>query len=463
VSETIDIAANGDRVRFTRDVANITMDLNDVEHIQFAALGGADTIHLRDLSGTDVKQVDVDLGATGGVPDNQVDTVIIDGTSGNDVITLSMREDGALVVSGLAEEVVIEHFDPADTIHIEGLGGDDVINASALGANGPSLTLAGGDGDDVLIGGAGNDTILGNAGDDVLLGGAGIDVLDGGPGNNVVIQSITATVPDSTSALFGDYANIITVGRDAAGHLTANVPVTDASASLIGISGEHSIEVRDLSGTDVNQVAIDLAHTTGGDGQPDRVTLDGTASNDTLSVSQSGSAVTVNGVAAQLSIDHADANQDSLAIDAGAGNDVIDASAMPASSIGLVVNGGDGHDVLQGSAGNDVLRGGAGDDVLIGGAGNDVLDGGAGNNVLIGGAGDDIFMNGEVLIQDFQAGAGTEDQLDLKGVAGATDFASVLAHAHDVGGNAVLDFGAGEHMTLEHVAVASLHADDFLL
>jgi Ca2+-binding RTX toxin-like protein len=221
--------------------------------------------------------------------------------------------------------------------------------------------------------------------------------------------------------------------------------------------------VRDLSGTDVKQVAIDLASSSSSDGQPDRVTLDGTAKDDAVSVHQSGSAVTVNGLAAQLSIDHADANQNSLEIDTGAGNDVVDASAMPASSIGLVVNGGDGHDVLQGGAGNDVLRGGAGDDVLIGGAGNDVLDGGAGHSVLIGGAGDDIFMNGEVTIQDFQAGAGTHDQIDLKGVAGATDFASVLAHAHDVGGNAVLDFGAGEHMALEHVAVAALHADDFLL
>ena len=38
INEKIDISANGGRVRFTRDVANITMDLNDVENIQFNAL-----------------------------------------------------------------------------------------------------------------------------------------------------------------------------------------------------------------------------------------------------------------------------------------------------------------------------------------------------------------------------------------------------------------------------------------
>ena len=64
---------------------------------------------------------------------------------------------------------------------INGLGGDDVIEASGLAANGPMLRFDGGDGNDVLIGGDGNDTLLGGAGDDVLIGGLGIDVLDGGP------------------------------------------------------------------------------------------------------------------------------------------------------------------------------------------------------------------------------------------------------------------------------------------
>ena len=197
IAESIDISANGERVRFTRDVANITMDLNGVEHIEFNALGGADNITINDLSGTDVSQVNVDLAGTlgGTAGDNQADTVVIDGTSGDDVITLSLRDDGALVVSGLSEEVVIEHFDPADIIHIEGLGGDDVIDATALGVGGPKLTLDGSDGDDILLGGAGDDTLLGGAGDDVLLGGAGNDVLDGGPGDNILIQGAATRLP----------------------------------------------------------------------------------------------------------------------------------------------------------------------------------------------------------------------------------------------------------------------------
>ena len=62
------ISAIGDHATFFRDVANITMDLNSVERIQFEALGGADNIVVNDLAGTDVKQVAIDLAGTlGGV------------------------------------------------------------------------------------------------------------------------------------------------------------------------------------------------------------------------------------------------------------------------------------------------------------------------------------------------------------------------------------------------------------
>ena len=44
VAENIDISANGTRAKFFRDVASVTMDLNDVERVDFAALGGTDTI-----------------------------------------------------------------------------------------------------------------------------------------------------------------------------------------------------------------------------------------------------------------------------------------------------------------------------------------------------------------------------------------------------------------------------------
>ena len=66
VNENINISANGTRVPFFRDVGNVTMDLNSIERIQIAALGGADNIMVNDLTGTGVKQVAIDLAATPG-------------------------------------------------------------------------------------------------------------------------------------------------------------------------------------------------------------------------------------------------------------------------------------------------------------------------------------------------------------------------------------------------------------
>ncbi|HEX5497962.1 MAG TPA: calcium-binding protein, partial [Thermomicrobiales bacterium] len=53
-NERMEVSANGGRVRFTRDVANIVMDLNDVESIDARTLGGADTLTVNDMSGTDL-------------------------------------------------------------------------------------------------------------------------------------------------------------------------------------------------------------------------------------------------------------------------------------------------------------------------------------------------------------------------------------------------------------------------
>jgi Ca2+-binding RTX toxin-like protein len=188
VSESIGISANGGRVRFTRDVANIVMDLNDVEGIRFNALGGADTIRVNDLSGTDIVKLDLNLATLTGTGDGGADSIIVAGTSGDDVVNVT-GSDGHAAIVGLAALINIIGAEVAnDKLTINAGDGDDVIEASGLFAGTIGLLLNGDNGDDVLIGSSGNDTIRGGAGDDVLIGGPGTDTLDGAPGNDVVIQ-----------------------------------------------------------------------------------------------------------------------------------------------------------------------------------------------------------------------------------------------------------------------------------
>ena len=98
ISENINISANGARALFTRDVANVTMDLNDVEQIDFRALGGADNIVVGDLSGTDVTQVSLDLRGPVGGGDGAADTITVSATLGDDAILVAGDAGGVTIV-----------------------------------------------------------------------------------------------------------------------------------------------------------------------------------------------------------------------------------------------------------------------------------------------------------------------------------------------------------------------------
>jgi Ca2+-binding RTX toxin-like protein len=181
VGEKIDLSANGSRLRLSRDVGNVTMDVNGVETVDVNTLGGADTITVNDLSGTDVAEVNLNLAGGGGK------SVVVNGTAGDDAIAVSGDAAG-VSVSGLAAQVNITGADAgADRLTISARAGDDAVDASGLSAGAIQFTADGGDGDDILIGSPGNDTLLGGAGDDKLIGNGGADVLDGGPGDNILI------------------------------------------------------------------------------------------------------------------------------------------------------------------------------------------------------------------------------------------------------------------------------------
>ena len=187
-AENVDLSANGGRLRFFRDAGNITMDVNDVESVQFNAAGGADKITVHSLAGTDVRNVSLNLEGASGAGDGQAQTVIVEGSGGADRFTLTRDAKNGVSVRGAGVTVGISGADPTDRLNIISLAGDDVVNAVGVDANVILLGVDGGQGRDFLIGGAGNDTLIGGAGDDVLVGGEGKDLLDGGPGEDVTVQ-----------------------------------------------------------------------------------------------------------------------------------------------------------------------------------------------------------------------------------------------------------------------------------
>jgi len=187
INERIDISANGGRVSFFRDIANVTMDLNDVESLNFDALGGADNINVGDLSGTDARSVRINLAATAATTagDAANDTVTVNGGSGSDNVSLSSSGANVLI-SGLGAQLRVTSTEAGDRIVVQGAAGSDVIDGRPVAAGVAALTLDGGAGDDVLFAGAGGARLLGGGGDDVLVGGAGADELRGGAGNDIL-------------------------------------------------------------------------------------------------------------------------------------------------------------------------------------------------------------------------------------------------------------------------------------
>jgi Ca2+-binding RTX toxin-like protein len=131
--EQVDLSANGNRLRFFRAQGNVTMDTAGVEQVDFNALGGADLATVNDLTGTDVRAVNLDLGVSG-AGDGKADRIVVNGTNGDDTINVS-GEAGGVNVKGLAPAVAILHSEIAkDRLEINTLAGSDSVDSRGLAA-----------------------------------------------------------------------------------------------------------------------------------------------------------------------------------------------------------------------------------------------------------------------------------------------------------------------------------------
>ena len=266
VTENIDIAANGGRVRFVRDVANVTMDLDDVETIDFRALGGADNIVVGDLTGTDLTQIDLDLArvltaAATARPTPSPSTApkaptcsVPPATPAGSTCSASPPRSTSSTRSGQRPADAQrprrrrhrrrQRRCAADGIQLTMNGGlgDDVL----LGSEGDDL-INGGDGNDTALMGAGDDTFVWNPGDDndTLEGQAGFDTMLFNGAN--IAENIDISANGGRVRFFRNIANVTMDLND--------VEAIDFNA----LGGADTIVVNDLSGTDVTEVNLDLA------------------------------------------------------------------------------------------------------------------------------------------------------------------------------------------------------------
>ncbi len=146
------------------------------------------------------------------------------------------------------------------------------------------------------------------------------------------------------------------------------------------------------SGDGADSVSIDVSRYFGG------ITVESGAGNDAISVNSYQSLL--RGVKVQ-----AGDGKDSIvlagqlnkwAIEAGAGNDTVDASAAGNEpELGASFAGDAGDDLIMGTKGNDLIDGGAGSDLLVGNDGADLIKGGEGADVVYAGVGNDNVNGGD--------------------------------------------------------------------
>ena len=238
------------------------------------------------------------------------------GTSGNDL--LIGVEDTLTLAGGEGNDVI--HAGDSEVVNLTGNGGNDFL----IGSEDFFTTLDGGTGDDVLrsLGGIGNDTLI--------AGGSNI-TLDGGADDDIYVfdfsdGSINATISDGS----GTDTLLLNSGIDFPSFISPGV--TDLFFGFSEPSGGSSfIQVINQTTNGIEFITADL-----GDG------------NATTFEIQSGTTGTT-------------------------GNDILVGSPFANETL----TGDDGADILFGNGGTDTILGGAGNDFIQGGADNDFINGGA--------------------------------------------------------------------------------------
>ncbi|PWU28218.1 hypothetical protein DK254_20430 [Pseudomonas sp. RW407] len=283
---------------------------------------------------------------------------------------------------------VVWNVDRVKALLLQGGEGNDTLtgyaNDDRLSGGAGNDRLSAGAGNDWLEGGIGNDSLYGDAGNDTLVGGAGNDYLHGGDGSDVYrFERGWGQDTVSNYDRSADKVDAIEFGAD-------------ITADDIQLSRQGNELILSLKGSD------------------DRITLSNYLSNDG------------NNQYCLEEIRFADGTiwdverVKSLLLQGGEGNDILTGYASDDC-----LSGGAGNDRLDGGIGNDWIGGGTGNDTLFGNAGNDTLVGGAGNDYLHGGDGSDVYRFergwGQDRIENYDRNSGKTDAIEFGSDISAND------------------------------------------
>jgi serralysin len=269
-------------------------------------------------------------------------------------------------------------------------------------------------------GGSAGDSITGNGLANVLYGRGGVDTLIGGAANDTIYGGTgVADATDAADSMLGGTGSDMLYGNGGADTMYGGLAVADPT---------------------------DIADTMYGGGGADLMYGNGGAD----SLSGGGSAV--------------DPNDAADTVYGGGGADTIlgNGGSDFLFGGGSAVDPNDAGDVIYGGRGNDSILGNGGADTVYGGEDNDTMHAGVGNDIYAFGSG----SGADVVLLFEGAGAASGDMFSIAAhinnlaIDDATDMLSRITYS---AGNALIDLGEGNSITVMSVADNSFTAADFLI
>lgn len=396
----------------------------------FTYLGGSGTDEVRATADASFTLGDSNLAiSTGGaiVLSSVNRATLTGGTSGNSFHVSNWTGDATLRGAGGDDDYTIDFVGAgsgtvsvedssgaSDFLAVNGTAGIDalLVDAASVSRAAESVTYSGieslrvdalGGADSVTVNGTGPATaVLGGAGEDDFFvyatGLAGINLDGQGDSDNYTVNfgalfgvvSVADTPPNDV------FDKLIVTGTSAADTLLiAPAFVKRNGTETVNYSGIEELDLDAGDGDDditvdgtsvptyvlgglgdddftVNGSMNAPLHLDGGPGF-DSLLFNGTSGDDIIILTDSS----ISGLGAGVTF----VSIENFVIDAGAGNDFVDGSAL---TVSVTIYGGSGDDTLIGGSNDDKLYGQDDNDNLIGNLGNDYLDGGDGSDALVG-------------------------------------------------------------------------------
>ena len=317
---------------------------------------------------------------------NVTKILVVDAGQMNDTVQINSGVNASAELhGGVGDDTLI--YSGNSSAYLDGGDGNNTLVATS----GTGSTLVGGPGNDSLQGGTGPDTLMGGAGNDSLAAGSGNTTLTGGPGNDSISggsgnDTIIWNAGDgSDTTVDGGGGNdhlvlnlaggpdTVTFGPPASGNgfivalpgATLN-PVNIPNVDLFANGGSDTITVNDLGSSGLGTIDARL----GVDTTSDTVNVNGSASNDTETLSTSGGNVLLaktGGVSVVVEQAGTAFGGASINYNAGQGNDTTIVNSTLAGTT-TTIRAGSGNDAIQIAPGTN-LNSISGPIVVIGGTG----------------------------------------------------------------------------------------------